>query len=653
MFKLLSHGLLLLTLFTITLAEATPATISYDVLCYHDIKDDVDGSLEKETTLLSTKHLASHLTWLSDHGYHPISINDILDAQQGIKPLPAKPVLLTFDDGYQSFYTHAYPLLKLFKYPAVVALVGSWLDAAPTATVDYGDVQVPRNRFLSTAQIKEMEQSGLIEFSSHSYNLHRGVLLNPYGSTAPAAITHQYDPASKRYETHTAYIARITSDLKRNSDYIERITGKRPRIMTWPYGRYNQTTLDIAKQLGMPITFSLDDNTEHPNNIQELSSINRALIDANPNEQTLIRILNNKVELDQQRVVHVDLDYVYDKDEAQMWKNLDVLIERIKSLAPTTVYLQAFADPDGDGTADALYFQNRHLPVRADIFSRVARQLNTRAGVNVYAWMPVLAYDLPDKTLQTKLSVTALTERKNPGTYRRLSPFSVEARTLIQDIYEDLATHALFQGIIFHDDATLNDEEDNSSFALDVYEKQWQLPRSIARIQANPTQKAQWATFKSRWITNFTIELANIAKQYQPGLKTARNLYANAMLKPQSEAWLAQNYEDFLSHYDYTAVMAMAKMEKAANANQWLTSLVKQAKRTPNGIKKTIFEVQSFDWASKQPIQDAVLVEQLSLLLRNDAQHIGYYADDFIHNQPNVEKIRPYMSARDFPYLPK
>ena len=97
----------------------------------------------------------------------------------------------------------------------------------------------------------------------------------------------------------------------------------------------------------------------------------------------------------------------------------------------------------------------------------------------------------------------------------------------------------------------------------------------------------------------------------------------------------------------------MPKMEKVSDSKQWLTTLVKQAKDTPNGIKKTIFELQSFDWVSKQPIQDAVLVEQFSLLLRNDAQHIGYYADDFIHNQPNVEKIRPYMSARDFPYLPK
>lgn len=653
MYKLISHACLLLGLVTATLAVAAPADVHYDVLCYHDIQDNVDGSLEKETTLLSTQHLAGHLNWLHEHGYHPVSVNDILAAQQGIKPLPAKPVLLTFDDGYQSVYTHVYPLLKLFNYPALVALVGSWLDAKPNETVNYGDVQVPRSRFLSTAQIKEMAQSGLIEYSSHSYDLHHGVLLNPHGSTAPAATTRLYDAQNKRYETQVAYVARITDDLTRNSNYLESITGKRPRIMTWPYGRYNQTTLDIAKQLGMPITFSLDHDAIQPNTIQALGSVNRTLIDANPSEQVLVSMLNSKLEHDQQRVVHVDLDYVYDHDPAQMAKNLDALIERIKSLAPTAVYLQAFADPDGDGTADALYFHNRHLPVRADIFSRVARQLNTRASVNVYAWMPVLAYDLPDKALQTKLSVTSLAAHTHAGRYRRLSPFSAEARTLIKEIYEDLAAHAQFQGIIFHDDATLDDEEDNSRFALEVYEKQWLLPNTITKIHANNTQKAQWSALKSRWITDFTMELAKVVKQYQPGLKTARNLYANAMLNPQSEAWLAQNYADFLSHYDYTVVMAMPRMEKVINANTWLVSLVQLAKRTPKGLSNTIFELQSFDWATKQPIRDVVLTEQFALLLRNDAQHIGYYTDDFIHNQPNLENIRPYMSARDFPYLPK
>ena len=66
----------------------------------------------------------------------------------------------------------------------------------------------------------------------------------------------------------------------------------------------------------------------------------------------------------------------------------------MKPLKPTTVYLQAYADPDGYGVVE-VYFPNRYLPVRADLFSRVAWQLSTRVGVKVFASMPVMAFKLP------------------------------------------------------------------------------------------------------------------------------------------------------------------------------------------------------------------------------------------------------------------
>src|SRR5690606_28814559 len=94
------------------------------------------------------------------------------------------------------------------------------------------------------------------------------------------------------------------------------------------------------------------------------------------------------------RVAHVDLDYVYDPDPEQMDRNLGDLVQRIADMKITTVSLQAFADPQGDGLVKSVYFPNRHLPMRADLFNRAAWQLKSRAFVDVYAWMPVLSFDL-------------------------------------------------------------------------------------------------------------------------------------------------------------------------------------------------------------------------------------------------------------------
>ncbi|MFX8187854.1 poly-beta-1,6-N-acetyl-D-glucosamine N-deacetylase PgaB, partial [Acinetobacter baumannii] len=90
-----------------------------------------------------------------------------------------------------------------------------------------------------------------------------------------------------------------------------------------------------------------------------------------------------------------DMDYIYDPDPKQQEANLGKLIDRIKDLAPRAVYLQAYADAKGNGAVESVYFPNRHLPMRADLFSRVSWQLKTRAKVEVYAWLPMLSFKLP------------------------------------------------------------------------------------------------------------------------------------------------------------------------------------------------------------------------------------------------------------------
>ena len=626
---------------------------TFEVLTYHDVQDVLEGNLSTDTTAISTYNLTRHFAWLKAHGYQPVSVETILAAQRSGTPLPDKAVLLTFDDGYRSFYDRVLPLLKLYQFPAVSALVGSWLSVNEGEMVSYGDEIKPRDAFLSNSQIKEIADSGLVEFASHSYGLHLGVQSNPQGNKTPAAVTLIYNPTTQDYETKLAYEARITADLSKNSAYVEQVTGKKPRVMVWPYGANNAIARQIAAQLGMPISLTLDDT--HPAKLSTNATnlmLGRFLIDSNSDASILPILLNREPPVDQKRVMHVDLDYIFDKDPAQTNRNIDVLLERVKSLKPSTVYLQAFADPDGDGTADAMYFPNRHLPLRADLFNRVAWQLRTRANVEVYAWMPVLAFSLPDKALQQKLAVVSA-NKAAVGNYQRLSPYSQEARQIITEIYEDLGAHALFAGVLFHDDAVMSEDEDDSAYAREVYVNQWKLAGSVKAIQANPAESARWSQYKSQWLTSFTMTLASTLNDYQPGLKTARNLYANAMLDPASERWLGQNYQDFLTHYDYTAVMAMPYMEGAKNPKSWLKSLVSVAKKTPGGIKKTVFELQAQNWRNHQPINTNVLTSQLKTLLENGAYGVGYYPDDFLNNQPDINLIRPYISSRNFPYIGK
>lgn len=630
--------------------------ITFRVLAFHDVRDNLRASFETypDATAIDTKTLASVFAWLKENDYHMISVDQIIAARQGKKKLPPRSVLLSFDDGYRSFYTHVFPLLKAYGYPAVQALITDWVNHPADEKIKISaTVTLPGDYFLNWAEVAEMQRSGLVEFASHTHNLHHGMLANPQGNELPAATALRYLSDEKRYETENEYTQRVRDDLATSAHLIQQYTGKAPRIMVWPYGAYHQPVQAIARSLGMPIMFTLDSGANSPS--VPLDKITRILIGYDTTTSLLKQELRAPAKYNGniypvERVVHVDLDYVYDPDPRQQDKNLSCLLDRIKDLAPTSVYLQAFADPDGSGLIKEVYFPNSVLPMRADLFSRVSWQLQTRTHVNVFAWMPVLSFALPKSNPAADKWVTSTHSqtRASMSPYPRLSPFEPDVRATITQLYHDLARYTPFQGILFHDDAALSDDEDTRPAALAQY-RAWGLPDDISKIKADPTLMRIWTDKKTDFLISFTQQLAGEAQKNQfasANMMTARNLYAQPVMEETAEHWYAQSLPKFLASYDYTALMAMPFMESSATPDRWLTQLYQKVAAQPLGIQKTVFELQSHDWRKKQPIDSHVLLHQLTLLRALGARHLGYYPDDFLNNQPNTEIIRPLMSAQ-------
>ncbi|SMG00830.1 poly-beta-1,6-N-acetyl-D-glucosamine N-deacetylase PgaB [Burkholderia singularis] len=590
------------------------------VLTYHDVLDDVRDAPRKDEIPVSTDHLIAHFEWLRANGFHMVSLDDVLAAGRGERPLPDKAVLLSFDDGLASAYSRVYPLLRAYRYPALFALEGSWIDLPPGKTFDYNGKSCGRECFVTWSQVREMQASGLIEFASHTYDLHRGIVGNPQRNLLPAAVHLLYDPA-RGYETPGAYRERIRADLARSADEIARETGRRPRAIVWPYGDYNQIAEEEAARLGMTVSLSLDDARAQ---LKPGVTVPRLLIAGNMGVDGLATLIYEQRKVQPQRIVQVDLDYVYDPDPAQQEQNLSALLERIKRMKPSQVWLQAYADPDGDGVADALYFPNRHLPMRADLFSRVAWQLSTRCNVQVYAWMPVLALRLAHAQ---HLPTLGRPGDPNDRDHYRLAPWSPDVRRMIGDVYEDLAMHAFFDGLLFSDDAYLRDTDSLGPLA-----------------GSTPAQRTQY-------LIDFTKELTARASRWRSPLKTARNLYARPVLEPRAEAWFAQSLPAFNAAYDYTALMAMPQLDGEPTADSWLRRLVDAVAAHPGGLERTLFELAAVDWRhGHQPVPAAALGARMRVLQEQGARHVGYYPDDFIRNQPPLEAIRPFVSSAEHPY---
>ena len=96
----------------------------------------------------------------------------------------------------------------------------------------------------------------------------------------------------------------------------------------------------------------------------------------------------------------------------------------------------------------------------------IAWQLKTRAGVAVYAWLPVTAFNFKNIPMSWQVQEWKDGKRQLPdNTYKRLSFFNPEVRKIIGEIYEDIGKYANFEGVLFHDDALLTENEDANPFA--------------------------------------------------------------------------------------------------------------------------------------------------------------------------------------------
>ena len=148
------------------------------------------------------------------------------------------------------------------------------------------------------------------------------------------------------------------------------------------------------------------------------------------------------------------------------------------------------------------------------------------------------------------------------------------------------------------------------------------------------------------------MELANEVRQYQPYLMTARNLYAQVALNAYAENWYAQSLEQSLNRYDFTAIMAMPYMEKVDQPEQFYSNILNRLKKYPNGIKKSVMELQAVNWRNDQKIPSEEMAATIKSLYQQGAMHIAYYPDDPIKDHPDVKQMHDAFAQKSSQLVP-
>ena len=366
-------------------------------IALHDV---VDTPAELEAESLTTDHLVALFDFLKGDGWTVISLDDVAAANQKIKPLPEKSILITFDDGYRSLYTRVYPLIQAYHYPVVAALVGQWMDGPMDGNVSYGGEMVPRSKFLSWDEVREMQASKLVEFASHSHSLHADTAANPHGSRMPRAITHRFNDSLGAYDTEAEYESEMIENFKLDRALFVKELKKPARAIVWPFGRYSQKTIDVAKSAGFKFALTLD---PEPSNAADLMRLSRFFPTGNPTLAAMIDAMRFQDGFPNvQRLVCLDPSQIYASDSNEFDRRLGLAVERMRSLGVTAVVIKTTA-PNEAGELTS-WFPTQATGVQADALSRISWQLQTRAGVKTYAWIPL------GEMIDTKMASTKINE---------------------------------------------------------------------------------------------------------------------------------------------------------------------------------------------------------------------------------------------------
>lgn len=227
-----------MVLFVALLTDNSKDEIKVGAICYHKFYTQAEEQKGEElgTYTIWADEFEHHLQYLKAQNIRVITVSELLDYIEGKIDLPKKCMLLTVDDCDLSFYQYAYPLLKEYGVKMNAAIIGNRMDWAQEGNAY-------RQHYSTWDEVKEMAESGFVEFGAHTYYLHdteegrKGTML-------------------KDNEGMGAYRKTLINDLRPLNEKIASYVGYTPRFFVYPYYAVSMPSIPILRDdLGYELLF--------------------------------------------------------------------------------------------------------------------------------------------------------------------------------------------------------------------------------------------------------------------------------------------------------------------------------------------------------------------------------------------------------------
>lgn len=180
---------------------------------YHSICDHV-GNEKHNKWRVKPQDFEKQMNWFYKNNWKSFTISELVELDE----IPEKSFVITFDDGYEDNYLNAFPILKKYDFKATIYLV-------PNQKTNHWEEKntLVLSNLLNEKQILEMQNSGLIEFGSHT-------------------LSH--------VNLSTINDEQLLNELKKSKEEIEKITNKECEAFAYPYGKFDDKIVNAVKKAG-------------------------------------------------------------------------------------------------------------------------------------------------------------------------------------------------------------------------------------------------------------------------------------------------------------------------------------------------------------------------------------------------------------------
>ncbi|CAI9393558.1 TPA: polysaccharide deacetylase family protein [Citrobacter amalonaticus] len=235
------------------------------VLTYHHILRDEENTRFRHTsTTTSVRAFSNQMTWLRDRGYSTLTMTQLEGYVRNKLNLPARAVVITFDDGLKSVSRYAYPVLKQYGMKATAFIISSRIKVRPQKW-DPKSLQ-----FMSISELNGIRD--VFDFQSHTHFLHR-----VDGNRRPILLSRSHHNILYDFERSRRALAPFNPHVL---------------YLSYPFGSYNATAVKAAEEAGFHLAVTTVKGKVKPGDNPFL--LKRLYILRTDSLETMSRLISNQ-----------------------------------------------------------------------------------------------------------------------------------------------------------------------------------------------------------------------------------------------------------------------------------------------------------------------------------------------------------------------